>query len=99
MRASYKLQDIIKDLVGRYDAVGESHIDGPTLDSLKIALPQLYAAVELVFREMPYELSRHEGSIIEIGQAKLEWANEFKELFEYIVPEKECVTNGTEGGY
>lgn len=87
MQKSYELCDIILDLVGRYNSVGESHIDGPTLEALKIALPQLYDAIELIFREMSYELGRYEGSIQEIGEEKLKWAKEFRELFDYIVEE------------
>lgn len=87
MRESYKLKDIIKELIGRYDAVGASHIDGPTLESLKIALPQIYDAVELIFREMSYELGRYEGSVLEIGNEKLKWAKEFRNLFDYLVDE------------
>jgi hypothetical protein len=64
-----------------------THIDGPTLESLKIALPQIYDAVELIFREMSYELGRYEGSILEIGNEKLKWAKEFRDLFDYLVDE------------
>lgn len=85
MKEKYELKDIVHDLVGRYDAVGATHIDDSTLESLKIFMPQLFEIVEAVFRQMPFELERVEWSMLEIGQEKKKWANQFKDLFEYLL--------------
>ena len=55
------------------------------LKTWRVALPQLFNAVERVFRAMDYELGRYEGSMLEIGNEKLKWAKEFKELFDCMI--------------
>lgn len=82
MRESYQLKDIIHDLIGRYHAAGATHIDDPTLESLKIALPQLFEVISSIFSEMPFEIERVEWSMLEIGKEKQKWAKQFKELFD-----------------
>lgn len=90
MRESYQLKEIIHDLIGRYNAAVATHIDDQTIESLKVALPQLFEVINDIFSEMPFELGRVEWSVLEIGQEKQKWARQFKELFDDLCYEEAC---------
>ena len=92
MKESYELKDIISTFIGRTEAAGESHIDDKTFQNLALALPQLYEVVFEIFKDADREAERYEGSMKKIGMFKLNWAEDFKELFDSILPEndQEC---------
>ena len=92
MKESYELKDILYALIGRTEAAGETHLDNVTFQNLALALPQLFEVVWGIFRDADREADRHEASMKKIGMFKLNWAEDFKELFDSILPEKDDET-------
>ncbi|NCC85304.1 MAG: hypothetical protein EOM03_14425 [Clostridia bacterium] len=90
----YTLCDVFMKLVGDVGAVGDSYYDGKTIENLENVLPQICDVVARVFKKTAYECGRHEGSVQEIGELKLKWAKEIKDLIDDVVyrsePEKEA---------
>lgn len=92
MKESYELKDIIFALIGRTESAGETHIDNVVLQNLALALPQLFEVVFEIFKNADREADRHEASMKKIGMFKLNWAEDFKELFDSILPENDNET-------
>lgn len=92
MKESYELKDIISTFIGRTEAAGETHTDDRTFQNLALALPQLFEVVWDIFKDADREADRHEASMKKIGMFKLNWAEDFKELFDSILPAKDDET-------